>query len=187
MPSADFELTYEVDESLLSQRIKDIYISAGVDFEEINYFTEEINYDLDNNNLVTLEPEPKGGFGPEVQFCIDAIALKPEYEFYDGIILFFDEFQANYPTVIRNPKGKMISRYAAVFPGNMIHTVELAKTVGHEMGHGLFRLQHPWEEFNYIPPTSPPVGGSDPQNIMAYNPEGLDLKRIYQIKLIHND
>jgi hypothetical protein len=71
-------------------------------------------------------------------------------------------------------------RYGFIFTGHSQHQSEtaLVKTIGHELGHGAFRLEHTYT-------TYPSLAKGSTGNLMDKRQEGKELRK-YQWDLVHN-
>jgi len=67
--------------------------------------------------------------------------------------------------------------FGFVFMDNIRNEAQLIKTIGHELGHGAFNLNHPYSDYGH--------GDRATNNLMDYTDEGLTLKK-YQWDNIHN-
>lgn len=72
------------------------------------------------------------------------------------------------------PKKK---QYGFVFLDNIHSEQHLVKTIAHELGHGAFRLSHPFSDYGHADRAT--------ANLMDYKDEGLTLKK-YQWDNIHD-
>jgi len=158
--------------------------------------TDHCDYDTDNDSKVDLFPQvaTRNKFSPEVILAIDNLSTKPSYGGYDGILLIFNKYDGvkvvdgkeKRWTKFAGGRMPMEGRVGAIYYHDLARDRDLlCKTIAHELGHGLFGLMHPFNEFDYPPPNSSYPVGSDPMHLMNYEKHGTELKRYYIWKKIH--
>ncbi|MEO1049145.1 MAG: hypothetical protein AAFX87_00875 [Bacteroidota bacterium] len=97
----------------------------------------------------------------------------------------YDKDNATYYLfLVRNPAsglkvGYMPKKrqYGFLFLDNIYSEENMVKSIAHELGHGAFRLSHPFSDFGHADRAS--------DNLMDYQDEGLALKK-YQWDFIHD-
>lgn len=170
----------------IQETLTRIYGEANVNLTEIAEYDLADIGDLLNNEGKLPVPETSIYSGEmknifdNCAFCQDAINM--EYK-----IVFIVNYE---PTFATAGRWWQEEDYGFVFP--MIFTDErLPEIVAHEMGHGLFNLDHPWLEFNSLfGPLNIPCNKSypaliDQHNIMDYGQNTPKLFRKYQWDQIH--
>jgi hypothetical protein len=191
--SADtFSQAYNQED--LSRNLSGIYMQAGVKFD-ISYFTEVVDFDLNDNGKVDFYPDlSENEYSAEVETVINHLKGKPDdYAKFHAILILFDtppqiqyvNSDGNEEHKYRKGRMKKGNKYGEIYLAAMASTNQRDKTIAHELGHGLFSLHHPWDEFDYPSPISG-GWGPDPENLMGYKPDGISLRRIHQLKQIHN-
>ena len=103
-------------------------------------------------------------------------ALKQERDVEEETAYIFLCYQAKSGTT----RGYMPKKRAYGFVFDALHRndEEVAKTIAHELGHGLFRLKHTFEEY-------PNLTKGSTDNLMDYTDRGTRLHK-YQWDFIHN-
>jgi hypothetical protein len=174
-------LPYAFEENQIRQKLRKIYEEAGVRFPKVSFYNEVVQFDINGNGKLDVFNVP-GEYPEEVQAAIDTLKEKEKYESYNGVLLLFlDSLETQ-----GVPRGKMLknTKYGAIYMQKLTaHPDQPIKTIAHELGHGLFGLHHPWDEFPDYPVSL--GGGLDGDNLMDYKPNGISLKRIYQLIHIH--
>lgn len=112
---------------------------------------------------------------------------------YDAIIFFVDNTSdQNDPN--RTSYGIMTfnQRYGMVYPETPNNTLQFYKTIGHELGHEIFELRHPFDHDNNphdAPgyPQAPRLSGpfKDAGNLMDYDEGGVLIIMKYLWDVIH--
>jgi hypothetical protein len=190
------EFEASIDEVEIQRRIREIYSPVGVNFEEIDFFTEVVDYDLNGDDSVSVEIRTSQYF-PEVDIAVSYVYDSLNYtDEYDGVILLFDKTKKYYSTSQKwNTYGIWThnTQVGVVFMDNSMTPFDFSvKTMCHEAGHGLFNLDHPWHRYDYKLAEFDRVGfrgvwrsEEDPDNLMGYNPRGKSINRIIQCRKIH--
>ncbi|GAA4272492.1 fibronectin type III domain-containing protein [Aquimarina gracilis] len=137
-----------LDESLKAQ-INEIYNKAGVNFNITIEEPLDINkgdWDLDGNNQLDI-----GDSSLLAQYTEEERAIYKYYKSkrsYDKKRYYVFVLGNGIPPSKTNVQGFMpLNRqYGFVFDPN-----NLAKTIAHELGHGIFGLEHPWDTYGFTP------------------------------------
>ena len=104
-------------------------------------------------------------------------AIIKAYKNREGVSIVDNEFYLFLVDKSQTGKSGYMPRkhqYGFIYTGE---TSNIQRTIAHELGHGAFRLQHPWEEY-------PTIAEGSTDNLMDYG-TGTDLRK-YQWDLIHN-
>lgn len=203
----------------IKAELDDIYRYALVDWNVI-VDTIQVDWDDDNDTFIDTEHVDGVDFNTEENLIIDRCKARFTQAVIDNrdAILFLVG-----PTQLTNSSGgtttsygrfpfdysyaQPTKRYGFLYPVNATIPQMFYKTMGHELGHGVFRLRHPFGDVdngeigdpidapNYPKPKNPEGGSpdntnpdhyTDPDNLMDYFFIGKKLRK-YQWDYIHQD
>jgi hypothetical protein len=147
-----------------------VYNQANIQWDITILPADTINYDIDKDgkiNVTTTFP------GPELGLIISKHITNIDYDYF--------LFLVNNPNDGSLGWMKFGQRFGVIHPNTHTGTNrkhQLQNTIVHELGHGAFSLQHPFNQFSTYG-----EGGKDPDNFMDYR-DG-DKIRAYQWRLIN--
>ena len=138
---------------------------AGFTVSSISGFT--VDYDLNANNLFdNTDADNSLNYTPEMKEVITAFIGRPGYA-EDVYYLFF----------VSNPANASLSGYMPFKKQFGFIFSQDARTIAHELGHGVFRLKHTYADY-------PSLSSGSTENLMDYG-DGTSLWK-YQWDDIHD-
>ena len=170
----------KLDKVAIERELNAIYHPAGV------RFTVDVDESLRGNYDWEVESEKDGllstvgksfwGYEKELKESTEMLNLQQTYQeqagTLDGLYLFVLDGAKGLEDEKDGLQGEMPrkSRFGYIFAGNSPNTDALARTIAHEVGHGLFTLQHTFDG---------EYGGRKSQrqtdNLMDYTPGAREL------------
>lgn len=170
----------KLDKAAIERELNAIYHPAGV------RFTVDVDESLRGNYGWEVESEKDGllstvgksfwGYEKELKESTEMLNLQQTYQeqagTLDGLYLFVLDGAKGLDGEKDGLQGEMPrkSRFGYIFAGNSPNTDALARTIAHEVGHGLFTLQHTFDG---------EYGGRKSQrqtdNLMDYTPGAREL------------
>ena len=145
----------KLDKADIEQELNAIYNPVGVQFtvnvdERMrgNYSRER---KTEKDSLLGVVSKSFWGYDKEVKETPEMLNLQKTYQqaagTLDGVYLFV----LNGATGLEGQKGDLLgemprkSRFGYIFAGNSPNTEEIVHTIAHEVGHGIFTLQHTFD------------------------------------------
>ena len=168
----------KLDKSAIEQQLNTIYNPVGVQFTVNVDESMRGNYswevDSEKDGLLSTVGKSFWGYDKELKESTEMLNLQKTYQqaagTLDGVYLFV----LNGATGLEGQKGDLLgemprkSRFGYIFAGNSPNTEEIVHTIAHELGHGIFTLQHTFDA-EYGKGTKEMTN-----NLLDYN-EGTDL------------
>ncbi len=133
----------------VKEKVKEIYARAGVNinFERSVDISEIENWDIEKDGAVKVKGRKiLSGYTNEQLVFNDYLKRTSYYKKKAYYV-----FVTNIPPSKSDVKGFMPlkSQFGFVFTSKINSTDELAKTIAHELGHGVFGLEHSFDKYNY--------------------------------------
>lgn len=156
------------DVSSLSQQLNSIYNQYGVEFKFSE--TENIQAELSAEHIKQDLKKPRERYEKQHPLAQDEVCV------------FVLSSELSKSSKLEDVEGLMPrkSRFGYIFAGNSPNTEELARTLAHELGHGLFTLGHTFDsDYN-----KGKIGAT--KNLMDYAGEEATELAAYQWNIIAN-
>ncbi|PXX18885.1 hypothetical protein [Hoylesella shahii] len=145
----------KLDKSAIEQQLNTIYNPVGVQFTVNVDESMRGNYDWEveseKDGLLSTVGKSFWGYDKELKESTEMLNLQKTYQqaagTLDGVYLFV----LNGATGLEGQKGDLLgemprkSRFGYIFAGNSPNTEEIVHTIAHELGHGIFTLQHTFD------------------------------------------
>ena len=145
----------KLDKSAIEQQLNTIYNPVGVQFTVNVDECMRGNYDWEveseKDGLLSTVGKSFWGYDKELKESTEMLNLQKTYQqaagTLDGVYLFV----LNGATGLEGQKGDLLgemprkSRFGYIFAGNSPNTEEIVHTIAHELGHGIFTLQHTFD------------------------------------------
>ena len=142
----------KLDKIAIEQGLNTIYNPVGVQFSVDIDESMRGNYDWEveseKDGLLSTVGKSFWGYDKELKESTEMLNLQKTYQqaagTLDGVYLFV----LNGATGLEGQKGDLLgemprkSRFGYIFAGNSPNTEEIVHTIAHEVGHGIFTLQH---------------------------------------------
>ena len=142
----------KLDKIAIEQGLNTIYNPVGVQFSVDIDERMRGNYDWEveseKDGLLSTVGKSFWGYDKELKESTEMLNLQKTYQqaagTLDGVYLFV----LNGATGLEGQKGDLLgemprkSRFGYIFAGNSPNTEEIVHTIAHEVGHGIFTLQH---------------------------------------------
>ena len=142
----------KLDKAAIEQELNTIYNPVGVHFSVDIDESMRGNYDWEveseKDGLLSTVGKSFWGYDKELKESTEMLNLQKTYQqaagTLDGVYLFV----LNGATGLEGQKGDLLgemprkSRFGYIFAGNSPNTEEIVHTIAHEVGHGIFTLQH---------------------------------------------
>ncbi|WNB17087.1 fibronectin type III domain-containing protein [Marivirga arenosa] len=161
--------TANFSDGQLNTYLNQVYAQAGATWEV--EMEDAITADGYNGTLQDDEQQMLSTYSEGMKAIIKA------YKNQEGVSIEDNEFYLFLVDKSQTGKSGYMPRkyqYGFIYMGE---SGDKLRTIAHELGHGAFRLQHPWEEY-------PTIAQSSTDNLMDYG-TGTKLRK-YQWDLIHN-
>ena len=145
----------KLDKAAIEQELNAIYNPVGVQF------TVDVDEHMRGNYDWEVESEKDGllstvgksfwGYDKELKESTEMLNLQKTYHQVAGTLDGVYLFVLNGATGLEGQKGDLLgemprkSRFGYIFAGNSPNTEEIVHTIAHELGHGLFTLQHTFD------------------------------------------
>ena len=145
----------KLDKSAIEQQLNTIYNPVGVQF------TVNVDERMRGNYSWEVESEKDGllstvgksfwGYDKELKESTEMLNLQKTYHQVAGTLDGAYLFVLNGATGLEGEKGDLLgemprkSRFGYIFTGNSLNTNSLVRTIAHELGHGIFTLQHTFD------------------------------------------
>ena len=145
----------KLDKADIEQELNAIYNPVGVQFTVNVDERMRGNYSwerkTEKDSLLGVVSKSFWGYDKEVKETPEMLNLQKTYQqaagTLDGVYLFV----LNGATGLEGQKGDLLgemprkSRFGYIFAGNSPNTEEIVHTLAHELGHGIFTLQHTFD------------------------------------------
>ena len=145
----------KLDKIAIEQGLNTIYNPVGVQFSVDIDERMRGNYDWEveseKDGLLSTVGKSFWGYDKELKESTEMLNLQKTYQqaagTLDGVYLFV----LNGATGLEGQKGGLLgemprkSRFGYIFAGNSPNTEEIVHTIAHELGHGIFTLQHTFD------------------------------------------
>lgn len=145
----------KLDKIAIEQGLNTIYNPIGVQFSVDIDERMRGNYDWEveseKDGLLSTVGKSFWGYDKELKESTEMLNLQKTYQqaagTLDGVYLFV----LNGATGLEGQKGDLLgemprkSRFGYIFAGNSPNTASLVHTMAHEVGHGIFTLQHTFD------------------------------------------
>lgn len=168
----------KLDKTAIEQELNTIYNPVGVQFTVDIDESMRGNYDWEveseKDGLLSTVGKSFWGYDKELKESTEMLNLQKTYQqaarTLDGVYLFV----LNGAMGLEEQKGDLLgemprkSRFGYIFAGNSPNTEEIVHTIAHELGHGIFTLQHTFDA-EYGKGTL-----KETENLLDYK-EGTDL------------
>ena len=145
----------KLDKTYIERELNAVYAPIGIHFNvEVdermrgNYSWEVLG---EQDKLLSLVGKSFWGYDKELKESTEMLNLQKTYQqaagTLDGVYLFV----LNGATGLEGQKGDLLgemprkSRFGYIFAGNSPNTEEIIHTIAHELGHGIFTLQHTFD------------------------------------------
>lgn len=144
-----------LDKTAIEQELNAIYNPVGVQF------TVNVDERMRDNYSWEVESEKDGllstvgksfwGYDKELKESTEMLNLQKTYQQAVGTLDGAYLFVLNGATGLEGQKGGLLgemprkSRFGYIFAGNSPNTNSLVRTIAHELGHGIFTLQHTFD------------------------------------------
>lgn len=144
-----------LDKTAIEQELNAIYNPVGVQF------TVNVDERMRDNYSWEVESEKDGllstvgksfwGYDKELKESTEMLNLQKSYQQVAGTLDGACLFVLNGATALEGQKGGLLgemprkSRFGYIFTANSPNTNSLVRTIAHELGHGIFTLQHTFD------------------------------------------
>ncbi len=145
----------KLDKAAIEQKLNAIYNPAGVQFTVDVDEKMRGNYDWEvaseKDGLLSTVGKSFWGYDKELKESTEMLNLHKHYQKQAGTLDGAYLFVLNGATGLEGQKGGLLgemprkSRFGYIFAGNSPNTEALAHTIAHELGHGIFTLQHTFD------------------------------------------
>ncbi|MBR8721638.1 hypothetical protein IX307_002841 [Bacteroides pyogenes] len=169
-----------LDKTAIEQELNAIYNPVGVQFTVNVDENMRGNYDWEveseKDGLLSTVGKSFWGYDKELKESTEMLNLQKTYQQAVGTLDGAYLFVLNGATGLEGQKNSLLgemprkSRFGYIFCGGSPNTEEVAHTIAHEIGHGIFTLQHTFDS-EYGKDTQ---GGSN--NLLDYPNNPLDYK-----------
>ncbi len=145
----------KLDKAAIEQELNAIYTPTGVQFTVDVDEKMRGNYDWEvaseKDGLLSTVGKSFWGYDKELKESTEMLNLHKHYQKQAGTLDGAYLFVLNGATGLEGQKGGLLgemprkSRFGYIFAGNSPNTEALAHTIAHELGHGIFTLQHTFD------------------------------------------
>ena len=145
----------KLDKSAIEQQLNIIYNPVGVQFTVDIDESMRGNYDWEveseKDGLLSTVGKSFWGYDKELKESTEMLNLQKTYHQVAGTLDGVYLFVLNGATGLDGQKGDLLgemprkSRFGYIFAGNSPNTEEIVHTIAHELGHGIFTLQHTFD------------------------------------------
>ena len=145
----------KLDKSAIEQQLNTIYNPVGVQFTVNVDECMRGNYDWEveseKDGLLSTVGKSFWGYDKELKESTEMLNLQKTYQQAAGTLDGAYLFVLNGATGLEGQKGDLLgemprkSRFGYIFAGNSPNTEEIVHTIAHELGHGIFTLQHTFD------------------------------------------
>lgn len=144
-----------LDKTTIEQGLNAIYNPVGVQFTVNVDESMRGNYswevDSEKDGLLSTVGKSFWGYDKELKESTEMLNLQKTYQQAAGTLDGAYLFVLNGATGLEGQKGDLLgemprkSRFGYIFAGNSPNTEEIVHTIAHELGHGIFTLQHTFD------------------------------------------
>ena len=145
----------KLDKIAIEQGLNTIYNPVGVQFSVDIDESMRGNYDWEveseKDGLLSTVGKSFWGYDKELKESTEMLNLQKTYQQAAGTLDGAYLFVLNGATGLEGQKGGLLgemprkSRFGYIFAGNSPNTEEIVHTIAHELGHGIFTLQHTFD------------------------------------------
>lgn len=145
----------KLDKADIEQELNAIYNPVGVQFTVDVDESMRGNYDWEieseKDGLLSTVGKSFWGYDKELKESTEMLNLQKTYQQAAGTLGGVYLFVLNGATGLEGQKGDLLgemprkSRFGYIFAGNSPNTEEIVHTIAHEVGHGIFTLQHTFD------------------------------------------
>ena len=145
----------KLDKIAIAQGLNTIYNPVGVQFSVDIDESMRGNYDWEveseKDGLLSTVGKSFWGYDKELKESTEMLNLQKTYQQAAGTLDGAYLFVLNGATGLEGQKGGLLgemprkSRFGYIFAGNSPNTEEIVHTIAHELGHGIFTLQHTFD------------------------------------------
>ena len=145
----------KLDKIAIEQGLNTIYNPVGVQFSVDIDERMRGNYDWEveseKDGLLSTVGKSFWGYDKELKESTEMLNLQKTYQQAAGTLDGAYLFVLNGATGLEGQKGGLLgemprkSRFGYIFAGNSPNTEEIVHTIAHELGHGIFTLQHTFD------------------------------------------
>ena len=145
----------KLDKIAIEQGLNTIYNPVGVQFSVDIDESMRGNYDWEveseKDGLLSTVGKSFWGYDKELKESTEMLNLQKTYQQAAGTLDGAYLFVLNGSTGLEGQKGGLLgemprkSRFGYIFAGNSPNTEEIVHTIAHELGHGIFTLQHTFD------------------------------------------
>ncbi|WP_278537205.1 hypothetical protein [Prevotella denticola] len=146
----------KLDKSAIEQQLNTIYNPVGVQFTVNVDERMRGNYDwetkTEKDSLLGIVGKSFWGYDKELKESQEMLNLQKTYQqeagTLDGVYLFVLNGSKGLEGQNKDLLGEMPrkSRFGYIFTANSYNTTSLVRTIAHEVGHGIFTLQHTFDD-----------------------------------------
>ena len=144
-----------LDKTTIEQGLNAIYNPVGVQFTVNVDESMRGNYswevDSEKDGLLSTVGKSFWGYDKELKESTEMLNLQKTYQQAAGTLDGAYLFVLNGAKGLEGQKGDLLgemprkSRFGYIFAGNSPNTEEIVHTIAHELGHGIFTLQHTFD------------------------------------------
>ena len=145
----------KLDKAAIEQELNAIYNPVGVQFSVDIDESMRGNYDWEveseKDGLLSTVGKSFWGYDKELKESTEMLNLQKTYHQVAGTLDGVYLFVLNGATGLEGQKGDLLgemprkSRFGYIFTGNSPNTASLVHIMAHEVGHGIFTLQHTFD------------------------------------------
>ena len=145
----------KLDKSQIERELNTVYTPMGIDFDvEVDErmrgdYSWEVSSEQDK--LLSLVGKSFWGYDKELKESTEMLRLQQAYQAKAGTLEGAYLFVLDGAKGIEGQKGSLLgemprkSRFGYIFAANSPNTEEFVRTIAHEVGHGIFTLQHTFD------------------------------------------
>lgn len=170
----------KLDKVAIEQELNTIYNPVGIQFTVDVDESMRGNYDWEvaseKDSLLSTVGKSFWGYDKELKESTEMLNLQKAYQQVAGTLDGAYLFVLNGATGLEGKKDGLLgemprkSRFGYIFAGNSPNTETLSHTIAHELGHGIFTLQHTFD-YEYAGKKSQ----GKTRNLMDYDPKGKEI------------
>lgn len=170
----------KLDKVAIEQELNTIYNPVGIQFtvdvDESMRGNYDWEVDSEKDSLLSTAGKSFLGYDKELKESTEMLNLQKAYQQVAGTLDGAYLFVLNGATGLEGQKDGLLgemprkSRFGYIFAGNSPNTETLSHTIAHELGHGIFTLQHTFD-YEYAGKKSQ----GKTRNLMDYDPKGKEI------------